>query len=140
MTFLKKSSLFLQTDLLIPFSPPPLCFLTFLSDYSDVMLNVLSEILHRSGVFVPKRGHFNGNIAAGIFTWPTKYPARSYHLFCCLLMYLLETQRNTSFRSNKDVSFPALPQFTVHENTIASWKFFPFFFFFFNPSSKSNRK
>lgn len=34
-----------------------------------VMLAVLSEILHRNeaGCFVPKRGHFNGNIAAGIF-------------------------------------------------------------------------
>lgn len=29
-----------------------------------------------------------------------------------------ETQRNTSFRSNKYISFAALPQFTVHENKL----------------------
>lgn len=68
MTFLKKSSLFLQAALLIHF----LSFLTFPSDYSDLMFTVLSEILHRNeaGYFVPKRGHFNGNTAAGVFVCP----------------------------------------------------------------------
>lgn len=87
------------------------------------MLTVLSEILHRNeaGCFVPKRGRFNGNIAAGIFIWPRIFCEITSHiLFSLCVSRAFKTQRNTSLRTNKDVSFPLLLEFTVHENTIAS--------------------
>lgn len=108
------------------FSPPLLSYFSFWLFRCDAQCPVRN--LHRSGVLC------QSEVISMVILLPvslfglTKYPARSYHLFCCLLMCLLKTQRNTSFRSNKDVSFPALQQFTVHENTIASWIFFYLYF------------
>lgn len=70
--------------------------------------------------FVPKRGHFNGNIAAGVFIWSRTFCESSHLMLFSLRVAVehFETQRNTSFRSNKDISFAALPQFTVHENKL----------------------
>lgn len=64
---------------------------------------------------MPKRGHFNGNIAAGIFIW--------LRIFCAITSHtLLSLHKLTEQLKHKEtqVSFQALLQFNVHENTIAS--------------------
>lgn len=96
--------------------------LAFLSDYSDMVLTVLSEILHwnEAMVFCEKRGHFNGNIAGH------KCAVRSHISLHVSKRSIWTTKQQQKKKKTTLLSDPVkefcfhLPHFTVHENTIAN--------------------